>query len=249
MIGSSASVANPNMVLNTAVAESLKQFYKELDGTKPEEMEQAVHELIKRAIRKHKKVVFNGNGYTEEWVQEAAQRGLFNLVSTPDCLPQFVADKNIELFTSHHIFTKEEIFSRYEILLENYVNTIGIEARTLEEMLNKDFLPIINSYIGEVARNAASVKSFLPDLSTMPEEILVKKLSSAFAEISQMLSELSELASCIDACEELQEKANLTHDKVLAKMTEIRAVADEAEALIPDSLLTYPTYDQLLFSL
>ena len=120
MLGSAASVANPNVVLNTAVAEALAQFYTELEGTKPEDMEQAVHELIKRAIRKHKKVIFNGNGYTDEWVAEAEKRGLYNLPSTPDCLPQLLADKNVELFTKHHVFTKEELTSRYEIKLENY---------------------------------------------------------------------------------------------------------------------------------
>ena len=109
MLGSAASVANPNVVLNTAVAEALSQFYTELEGTKPEDMEQAVHELIKRAIRKHKKVIFNGNGYTDEWVAEAEKRGLYNLPSTPDCLPQLLADKNVELFTKHHVFTKEEL--------------------------------------------------------------------------------------------------------------------------------------------
>ena len=121
MLGSAASVANPNVVLNTAVAEALSQFYTELEGTKPEDMEQAVHELIKSANRKHKKVIFNGNGYTDEWVAEAEKRGLYNLPSTPDCLPQLLADKNVELFTKHHVFTKEELASRYEIKLENYV--------------------------------------------------------------------------------------------------------------------------------
>ena len=152
MLGSAASVANPNVVLNTAVAEALSQFYTELEGTKPEDMEQAVHELIKRAIRKHKKVIFNGNGYTDEWVAEAEKRGLYNLPSTPDCLPQLLADKNVELFTKHHVFTKEELASRYEIKLENYVKTIGIEARTLAEMITKDFLPAVSTYAAEVSK-------------------------------------------------------------------------------------------------
>ena len=161
MLGSAASVANPNVVLNTAVAEALSQFYTELEGTKPEDMEQAVHELIKRAIRKHKKVIFNGNGYTDEWVAEAEKRGLYNLPSTPDCLPQLLADRNVELFTKHHVFTKEELASRYEIKLENYVKTIGIEARTLAEMITKDFLPAVSTYAAEVSKNAATKKSFM----------------------------------------------------------------------------------------
>ena len=249
MLGSSASVANPNMVLNTAVAESLKQFYKELESTKAKDMEQAVHELIKRAIRKHKRVVFNGNGYTDEWVKEATKRGLYNLVSTPDCLPQFIADKNIELFTSHNIFTKEEILSRYEILLENYVKTIAIEARTLKEMVIKDFLPAVSSYVGKVSKDTAAVKSFLPDLMAAPEEALVKKLTATYADISKMLSELDALVVKVDKCKNLQAMADMTHKKVLTKMTQIRAVVDDAEGLIPDSMLDYPTYNQLLFSL
>lgn len=160
MLGSSASVATPNIILNTAVAEALSQFYKELEGTKPEDMEQAVYELIKRAIRKHKKIIFNGNGYSDAWIEEAKARGLYNLVSTPDCLPEFISDKNVKLFTTHHIFTREEIFSRYEILLENYTKTICIEARTLSEMLTKDFLPAVSRYAGEVAQQAVPKKRF-----------------------------------------------------------------------------------------
>ena len=170
MLGSAASVANPNVVLNTAVAEALAQFYTELEGTKPEDMEQAVHELIKRAIRKHKKVIFNGNGYTDEWVAEAEKRGLYNLPSTPDCLPQLLADKNVELFTKHHVFTKEELTSRYEIKLENYVKTIGIEARTLAEMITKDFLPAVSTYAAEVSKNATAKKSFMAAADTASEE-------------------------------------------------------------------------------
>lgn len=249
MLGSAASVSNPNTVLNTAVAEALEQFYKELEGTKPEDMESAVHELVKRAIKKHKKVIFNGNGYTDEWVAEATARGLYNLPSTPDCLPQFVADKNVELFTKHNIFTKEEIFSRYEILLENYVKTIGIEARTLEEMLTKDFLPAVSTYTGEVAANAASKKTFMPTISTATEEALVTSLSNAYTAITNGIAELKSLTASADSLDGMQSIADSYHKDVLAKMEELRLIANEAEALIPDSKLPYPTYDQLLFSL
>ncbi len=247
MLGSSASVANPNMVLNTAVAEALDQFYTELEGTKPEDMEHAVHELIKRAIKKHKKVIFNGNGYTDEWVAEAAARGLYNLPSTPDCLPQFIADKNVELFTKHSIFTKEEIFSRYEILLENYVKTIGIESRTLEEMLTKDFLPAVSAYAGEIAANASSKKAFMPSLSTETEEALVTSLSKTYTAITGGVAELKKLTAAADSLDTMQAMADSYHKDVLAKMEELRLMANEAEALIPDSKLPYPTYDQLLF--
>ena len=249
MLGSAASVANPNVVLNTAVAEALAQFYTELEGTKPEDMEQAVHELIKRAIRKHKKVIFNGNGYTDEWVAEAEKRGLYNLPSTPDCLPQLLADKNVELFTKHHVFTKEELASRYEIKLENYVKTIGIEARTLAEMITKDFLPAVSTYAAEVSKNAAAKKSFMAAADTASEEALVEKLSTAYTALTADVAELKTLIDTSFALEDTQKCAEAFHDQVLAKMEDIRTIASDIEALIPDSILSYPTYDQLLFSL
>ena len=249
MLGSAASVANPNVVLNTAVAEALAQFYTELEGTKPEDMEQAVHELIKRAIRKHKKVIFNGNGYTDEWVTEAEKRGLYNLPSTPDCLPQLLADKNVELFTKHHVFTKEELASRYEIKLENYVKTIGIEARTLAEMITKDFLPAVSTYAAEVSKNAAAKKSFMAAADTASEEALVEKLSTAYTVLTADVAELKTLIDTSFALEDTQKCAEAFHDQVLAKMEDIRTIASDIEALIPDSILSYPTYDQLLFSL
>ncbi|HIS26551.1 MAG TPA: glutamine synthetase III [Candidatus Pullilachnospira intestinigallinarum] len=249
MLGSSASVANPNMVLNTAVAEALSQFYKELEGTAPEDMEHAVHELIKRAIQKHKKVIFNGNGYSEEWVKEAEKRGLYNLASTPEALPRFIAEKNVELFTKHHIFTKEEIYSRYEILLENYVKTIGIESRTLQEMLTKDFLPAVSSYTGSVARDTASRKAFLPSLSTEKEEKLVTDLTSAYETLTGKVEALKQLTCEVDSIEDMQKAADACHEKVLPLMEELRVTASDAEAKIPDAVLGYPTYDQLLFSL
>ena len=249
MLGSAASVANPNVVLNTAVAEALAQFYTELEGTKPEDMEQAVHELIKRAIRKHKKVIFNGNGYTDEWVAEAEKRGLYNLPSTPDCLPQLLADKNVELFTKHHVFTKEELASRYEIKLENYVKTIGIEARTLAEMITKDFLPAVSTYAAEVSKNATAKKSFMAAADTASEEALVEKLSTAYTALTAEVTELKTLIDTSFALEDTQKCAEAFHDQVLAKMEDIRTIASDIEALIPDSILSYPTYDQLLFSL
>lgn len=249
MLGSSASVATPNIVLNTAVAEALAQFYQELEGTRPEDMEQAVHSLLKKAIEKHKKIIFNGNGYSEEWVEEAKKRGLYNLVSTPDCLPQFIADKNVELFTRHHIFTKEEIFSRYEILLENYTKTVLIEARTLDEMLTKDFLPAVNAYAGETAGNAASKKSFMPELSTASEETLVSGLSEAYKALTDGISDLKSLVAKAAATDDPLKAAQICHLELLAKMDELAEIANAAEARIPDALLPYPTYDQLLFSL
>ena len=248
MLGSSASVATPNIILNTAVAEALSQFADELKGTAPEDMEHAVHELIKRAIKKHKKVIFNGNGYTEEWVAEAKKRGLYNLASTPECLPQFIAEKNVNLFTRHHIFTREEILSRYEILLENYVKTIGIEARTLSEMLTKDFLPAVACYAASVSEQARSVKALASSVPTASAEKLAAFLGKSYEEISASLEELEYQIDEIGRKDSMQESADYCCQTVLPTMEKLRAAADKAEAKIPDEKLPYPTYDALLFS-
>lgn len=248
MLGSSASVSDPNVVLNTAVAEALDQFYHELEGTKPEEMEHAVHELIKRAIKKHKKVVFNGNGYTDEWIKEATEvRGLYNFVSTPACLPQLIAEKNVTLFTKHQVFSKEELTSRYEIKLENYIKTLVIEARTMEEMLTKDLLPSISEYTGAVASNASAKKAFMSSISTAAEEALVQQLTDAYDHLTDGVAALKELTKKADAAGDMQKTAEAYHDEVLAKMNELAAIANAAEAMIPDEYLPYPTYDHLLF--
>lgn len=249
MLGSSASVATPNIILNTAVAEALSQFCRELDGTPQEKMEHAVHELIKRAIRKHKKVIFNGNGYTEEWVKEAERRGLYNLVSTPDCLPRFIAEENIQLFETHHIFTRQEIFSRYEILLENYVKTIRIEARTLKEMLVKDFLPALSAYASSAAGDAMSMKALVPSLEMESAKALVSSLGNASEEISKGLQALDGELQALEQFSSMQEAADYCHKTILATMDQLRGYADQAEEKIPDELLPYPTYDKLLFSI
>lgn len=249
MLGSSASVSTPNIVLNTAVAEALSQFYEELEGTSPQDMEAAVHQLLKRAIRKHKKIIFNGNGYSEEWVAEAEKRGLYNLPSTPECLPSFISDKSIALFTRHHIFTKEEILSRYEILLENYIKTICIEARTMREMLARDFLPAVNTYAGKLAGETAAKKSLLPGLCTSAEESLVSRLTGIYQKLSGGTEELCSLLDKVSEFDDMQQSAVFCLERLLAKMEELRSIADEAECLIPESILPYPTYGQLLFSL
>lgn len=249
MLGSSSSVSNPNIVLNTAVAEALDQFYAELDGTKPEDMEKAVHELIKRAIKKHKKVIFNGNGYTDEWIKKAEQRGLYNFPTLPDCMPRFIVDKNVELYTKYNIFTKEEIYSRYEIFLENYMKTLVIEARTMADMLTKDLLPSISTYAGQVAANAANKKAFIPSIATVTEEKLVKKLTEAYDYITDNIAILKDNINIVEAIDDMQAAAEAARDKLLAKMNELSACASEAEALIPDEMLSYPTYEKLLFEI
>ena len=247
MLGSAASVANPNIVLNTAVAEALDQFAKELDGVAPEDMEHAVHELIKRAIKKHKRVIFNGNGYTDEWIEEAEKRGLYNLKSTPDALPMWIAQKNIDLFTKHSIFTSEELHSRYEIWLENYSKTINIESNTMVEMVQKDLLPSVMSYIEEIASTASLKASIVPGITCESETALITKLSGLQDAMTKGLEKLKADTAKAKATDDVLENAKLYQAEVLEDMEELRKSADEAETLIPDDLLPYPTYGKLLF--
>lgn len=248
MLGSEASVANPNIILNTAVAECVHQFAEQLKDVPEDKMEDAIHELIKKTIIDHKRVIFNGNGYTDEWIEEATKRGLFNLKSTPDALPQWIADKNIELFTKYHIFTKEEIESRYEIWLESYSKILNIESNTMVEMVQKDFLPSVFAYIDKVAATAVAKKSVVSDVSTASEGKLIKELSQLADEISTGLETLRADTAKALATEDTLANAKAYQTVVLSDMDELRKSVDAAETLIPDALLPYPTYDKLLFS-
>ena len=248
MLGSEASVANPNIILNTAVAECVHQFAEQLKNVPEDKMDEAIHELIKKTIIDHKRVIFNGNGYTDEWIEEATKRGLFNLKSTPDALPQWIADKNIELFTKYHIFTKEEIESRYEIWLESYSKILNIESNTMVEMVQKDFLPSVFAYIDKVAATAVAKKSVVSDVSTASEGKLIKELSQLADEISTGLETLKADTAKALATEDPLANAKAYQTVVLSDMDELRKSVDAAETLIPDALLPYPTYDKLLFS-
>ena len=249
MLGSSASVANPNIILNTAVAEVLSQFAEKLSGVPAEEMDQAVHNLLKETIIAHKRVIFNGNGYTDEWIEEAEKRGLYNLKSTPDALEMFISPKNEELLTGHKIFTKDELHSRYEIKLENYVKTLHIESNTMAEMIQKDMLPSVTTYMEQVAQTAALKKSVVPDISVSTEAAMLTKLTALSEAMTAGLETLKEDTAKAEACEDLLESAKAYQSLVLADMETLRKSADEAEALLPESVLPYPTYGKLLFSI
>ena len=248
MLGSEASVANPNIILNTAVAAAVHQFAEELKDVPEDKMEESIHELIKKTIIAHKRVIFNGNGYTDEWIAEAEKRGLFNLKSTPDALPQWIADKNIELFTKYGIFTKEEIESRYEIWLEAYSKIVNIESNTMVEMVQKDFLPSVFEYIDKLASTAISKKSVIADISTDAEGKLIKELSDLAGDITKGLETLKADTATALATEDPLANAKAYQSIVLSDMESLRKSVDTAETLIPDALLPYPTYDKLLFS-
>ena len=251
MLGSSSSVANPNIILNTAVAEVLHQFYEELKDVPAENMDTAVHELLKKTIIDHKRVIFNGNGYTDEWIEEAEKRGLYNLVSTPDALPHFIDEKNEKLLTSHHIFTDAELHSRYEIKLDNYVKTLHIEAGTLAEIIQKDLLPSITTYMEKIAQTAALKKSVVPDISVSAEASLLTQLTELSEAMTKDLETLKKDTAMAEyeTGKDLLKSAKLYQSVVLSDMEKVRASADAAEVLIPDSILPYPTYGKLLFSI
>ena len=250
MLGSAASVANPNIVLNTAVAEVLAEFSAALKDVPEEEMENAVHALLKKTIEEHKRIIFNGNGYTDEWVEEAEKRGLYNLKTTPDALPHFIAEKNIELFTKHGIFTKEELFSRYEIWLENYYKTINIESNTLAEMIQKQVIPSVYTYVEKLADTAAAKKSVVADVSVASEVALISKLSTLADTMATDLETLkADTEKALASSDDVLACSKAYQGTVLEDMEALRKSADEAEALIPDELLPYPTYDELLFSI
>ena len=250
MLGSAASVANPNIVLNTAVAEVLAEFSAALKDVPEEEMESAVHALLKKTIEEHKRIIFNGNGYTDEWVEEAEKRGLYNLKTTPDALPHFIAEKNIELFTKHGIFTKEELFSRYEIWLENYYKTVNIESNTLAEMIQKQVIPSVYTYVEKLADTAAAKKSVVADISVASEAALISKLSTLADTMAKDLETLkADTAKALASSDDVLACSKAYQETVLEDMETLRKSADEAEALIPDELLPYPTYDELLFSI
>ena len=251
MLGSSSSVANPNIILNTAVAESLRQFYEKLKDIPADEMESAVHELLKQTIIDHKRVIFNGNGYTDEWLEEAKKRGLYNLVSTPDALPHFIDEKNEKLLTSHHIFTDAELHSRYEIKMENYVKTLHIEANTLVEIIQKDLLPSITTYMEKLAQTASLKKSVVPGISVSAEASLLSRLTELAETMTKDLETLKADTAMAEyeVDKDLLKSAKLYQSVVLTDMEKVRVSADAAEALIPDSILPYPTYGKLLFSI
>ena len=251
MLGSSSSVANPNIILNTLIAESLRQFYEKLKDVPADEMESAVHELLKQTIIDHKRVIFNGNGYTDEWLEEAKKRGLYNLVSTPDALPHFIDEKNEKLLTSHHIFTDAELHSRYEIKMENYVKTLHIEANTLVEIIQKDLLPSITTYMEKLAQTASLKKSVVPGISVSAEASLLSRLTELAETMTKDLEALKADTAMAEyeVDKDLLKSAKLYQSVVLTDMEKVRVSADAAEALIPDSILPYPTYGKLLFSI
>ncbi len=246
-LGSSLSVSGPNVVLNTAVAEVLSRFYEKLKGVSEDEIETKVHDIVKESIIAHERVIFNGNGYTDEWVKEAEKRGLYNLKSTPDALPSFIADKNRRLFEKHGIFTDSEIESRYEILLENYSKTIHIESLTLKDMVLSEFLPSVGDYTDQLVASVSAKKALDAGLGSKADLKVIKLLSGSYDKIFDLIEKLSADTDKAEGIEDSLAQAKYYHETIISDMEEIRKEADAIEGYLPDGVLPYPKYEDILF--
>ena len=246
MLGSSNSIACANIMLNAAVAESLKLYADELE--KADDFNTALHELIKNTIKAHKRIIFNGNGYDDAWITEATEkRGLLNLRTTPDAIPEILKKKNVDMLTSHKVFSEAELHSRYEIMLENYCKTVCIEAQTMSDMARKQILPAVERYAADVADAAASKKTLDAEISCCYEKKLVKKLAALIDSIDSRTDALDGVIAKLKTLSDVTEEANYIRDEMISRMTELRAAADEAEVMTAESYWPFPTYGDLLF--
>ena len=245
MLGSSNSISCANIMLNSAVAESLKIYADRLEGV--ENFEQSLHEMIKKTIKDHKRILFNGNGYDETWIEEAEKRGLMNYRTTPDCMPHLLDKKNVEMLTSHKVFTETELKSRCEIMLDNYCKTVVIEANTMVDMARKQILPAVEAYVKEVSKTAVAKKQFAPDASCEYEKKTVTKLSLLMEQILDKTETLEDEIMKLKFISDVKQESYAIRDSILPKMGELRAVADEAETLTADKYWPFPTYGELLF--
>ena len=245
MLGSSNSIACANIMLNASVAKVLEEFADKLD--KADDFETSLHDLIKETIKEHKRIIFGGNGYGEEWMEEAAKRGLSNLKTTADCMPKLLDKKNADMLIEQKVFTMPELESRYEIMLENYVKTVNIEALTMIDMAKKEILPAIEKYVGALAEVAAKKKAVSDSVSSRYETSVITKLSSLADLIYDRTEELEKSEAELKTKEAITDQANFVRDDVLAKMAALRVAADEAETLTDSKYWPFPTYGDLLF--
>ena len=246
MVGSNMSVARANIVINTVVAESLRMFADELDGAP--DFHTALNSLIRRTIKEHKRIIFNGNGYDDEWVREAEARGLLNLKTTPDALPYMLHEKNVALYERHKVFSRAELLSRFEINLENYCKLCSIEAVTMYKLVKKNILYVASSYAGELSEAATAKMAFLGDADCSYERDTVRRLSELSSGLHKKVTELYDSLGEAEEKQELLVKARFFKDAVLPKMEEMRELADEMELLVSRKHWPFPTYGDLLFS-
>jgi glutamine synthetase len=243
MPGSKLSCAGPMTILNTIVAEVLDQFYDKLSCAS--DFNAALSELIKQTISENKNIIFNGNGYSDEWPIEAEKRGLLNLKSTPDAVPVYLKPKNIDVLSKHGVYSKVELESRVEIFFDEYVKIVNIEALTMIDMAKKDILPAVMTYVKELSETAVAAQTIGADLTV--EKELVGKLSTLAAATYKALGELEEAVVKAGDISDTEELARYYHDVILVKMGELRAPADQMESLCGEKYWPYPTYEHLLF--
>ncbi len=245
MLGSSNSIACANIMLNSAVAESLKIYADRLENAT--DFETALHAMIKKTIKDHKRIIFNGNGYDDAWIQEAERRGLLNYRTTPDCMPHLLDEKNVKMLTRHNVYSPAELQSRCEIMLDNYCKTVIIEANTMVDMARRQILPAVESYASDLASSASAKKAIVPEIACGYETKLVKKLSVLIDQISMRADDLEEAVLALKDCSSIERESYQIRDTILPLMSSLRAVADEAETMTAEKYWPFPTYGELLF--
>lgn len=245
MVGSTMSISGPNFVLNTVVGKELKEFADILE--KSEDFNSDLHDVIVKTIKEHERILFNGNGYDDSWIEEAEKRGLCNLKTTPDCLPYFLSDRNVSLFTESGVLTKAEIESRYDITLENYCKVIGIEAATMLDMAKKEILPAVTAYTKELADTANSKKSFISNCECSYEEEMISKLSDLILKLYSGVSVLEDKLNKTSEIEDITKLSVYYKDIIIPAMDDVREPADKLEVITAKKYWPFPTYGDLLF--
>ncbi len=243
-LGSSMSIAEANVVINTIVADVLMEFAEKLEAAV--DIRAEVEQIVVDTITNHKRVIFNGNNYSEEWKQEARERGLLNLPSTPDALPYLISEENVALFERQRVYTRQELNSRYDILLENYCKVISIEAHTMLDMVNQEILPAILAYSGQVARDASAKRQFCAELNLSFEQKLVHRLAALIDEIGEKTGELERAVQSYDAAADALAQARYCRDRIFLCMQALRGPVDEAETIVDKRLWPFPGYGELL---
>ena len=246
MLGSSDSIACTNIMLNTILAESLRLFADELEAAP--DFNSALHDLIKKTITAHKRIIFNGNGYDDAWIKEATEeRGLLNLRTTPDAIPMLIQKENMDMLTAHKVYTESELLARHDILLENYCKVVRIEALTMVDMANKEILPAVESYVSALVSTATAKRSFDTDIPCNYEQKLIKRLATLVDTIDARSTLLESATVKLDMMNSITDKSLFIRAEIIPKMCELRVVSDEAETITAASYWPFPTYDALLF--
>ncbi len=246
MLGSTFSVAGPNIILNTIVAEELSQFADRLENAA--DFTEALNSLIKEVLKEHGRIIFNGNSYSAEWPKEAEKRGLYNLRTTPDALPYLISEKNVSVFTRHKIFTEPELHSRYEVMMENYIKVLDIETKTMVRMVRKNIIPAACAYIRDLAATASSKKAILKDLPCAAEEAMLTRMSELLEQLYERNEKLEAVLRATREIEDTEKKAHAYAYEVLTAMQSLRAAVDKTEITCAKEYWPYPTYGEMLSS-